>query len=154
MNKKRRVSSSAVKRKKYFISWFTLLLAFLLIKIFNIEGFGYYFIWTSSIIWCLWNFKLSKVEYTKDNVYFNNKEFKFESIIDINTIDFNNIEFVIFKTDSIKWNERYYVTEFGELGLLGFVKIIISSFKSGELPRSEFMELLQEKSNIDQRKFN
>ncbi|WP_271785251.1 hypothetical protein [Aquimarina algiphila] len=153
MDKRKRVSSSSIKRRKYFTSWFTLVFIYFFLKITGIDGFWFWFAWIGGILLFFWNLKLSKVEFTQNKVYFDNKEFDYESIIDINSIEINQVEFFIFKTNSDKFSERYFTTEFGEIGILGVIKLFLKSIKSEEIPQIEFFQLLKDKSKIDWRKF-
>ncbi|WP_299212602.1 hypothetical protein [uncultured Aquimarina sp.] len=153
MTKRKRVSSSAINRRKYFTSWFTLVFIYFFTKMFDIDGFWFLFLWIVGFLTFIWNLRLSKVEYTSDKVYFNNKEFDYESIVDINSIVINQVEFFVFKTNSGNWKKRYFTTEFGEIGIWGLIKLFLKSIKTDEIPQIEFLQLLKEKSKIDRRKF-
>ncbi len=140
--------STGIKFKKYFQSWFVILVTFLIIKLGNITGFWMYFGYVFSILFGLFCFSMKKVEYTTDKIYFNNKEFDYKSITSLKTLEINNRIYWLFKTNSNKIFDKYHFTQLGGINYLDILKILIKKKKVSDLKIAEFTELLKQKSSI------
>ena len=140
--------STGINFKKYFQSWFVILVTYLIIKIGNITGFWMYFGWVFSILFGLFCLSMKKVEYTSDKIYFNNKAVDYKSIIDLKTVDLNNRVYWLFRTDSDKIFNKFYFTQLGGFNYFDVVQILIKRKKVSDLQIAEFMKLLKQKSNI------
>ena len=154
MSKPITVSSNAIKRKKYFFSWFNLIVVYIVTaKLLSFPEFLTAIILATSALKSLWNMFLSKVSFTSDTVFFNDHSFDYESIVNFHSIEFDQKQYYIFKTNAKNWKQRYFITEFGDIGFITLYKLIVKTIKAEDLPEMQFIKLLREKSNIPARKF-
>jgi len=147
MEKRKKISTN-IKFRKYFLSWFVLVLAFILTDFFNLSRFWDYGTWIIAIMTFILFISLKKVEFTKSAVYFDNKKVEYESITDLKTFEVQQRPFYLFKTNSENFLKRYYLTQLGGIGYFSIIKILFSNKNASELPLAEFLTLLDEKSNI------
>jgi len=150
--KKGKKISAGIAFKKYFLSWFTILVAFIITKLTNINsGFLMYAVWTLTILFSVACISLKKVEFNEDFVYFNDKAFDYSSIKDLKIFEFNTRIFYLFMTESNTIFNRYHLTQLGfgqKIGYLGLLKILYSKTLNKKFPLAEFLQLLEEKSKI------
>ena len=147
MEQRKKISSN-IKFRKYFLSWFVLLLAFIITEFFNLSRFWDYATWIIALLTFTLFITLKKVEFSKSAVYFDNKRVEYESIIDLKTFEVQQRPFYLFKTNSENILKRYYLTQLGGIGYFSIIKILFSRKNASELPLAEFLALLDEKSNI------
>ena len=144
----RKKISSNIKFRKYFLSWFVLLLAYIITEFFNLSRFWDYGTWIIALLAFTLFITLKNVEFSKSAVYFDNKRVEYESIIDLKTFEVQQRPFYLFKTNSENLINRYYLTQLGGIGYFSIIKILFSKKSASELPLAEFLALLDEKSNI------
>lgn len=147
MEQRKKISSNIIFRK-YFLSWFVLLLAYLITEFFNLSRFWDYGTWIIAILAFTLFITLKKVEFSKSAVYFNNNRVEYKSITDLKTFEIQQRSFYLFKTNSANVLKRYYLTQLGGIGYFSIIKILFSKKNASELPLAEFLGLLDEKSNI------
>ena len=147
MEKRKRISAS-IGFKKYFLSWFILVITYIITEFFNLSRFWDYTAWIIAIFASILFFSLKKVEFNKDAIYFDNKKVDFESIIGIKTFEINSRPFYVFQTDSKSVFKKFYLTQLGGISYFSIAKILFSKKNAAECPISEFLTLLDEKSNI------
>ncbi|WP_299126237.1 hypothetical protein [uncultured Winogradskyella sp.] len=147
MEQRKKISSN-IKFRKYFLSWFVLLLAFIVTEFFNLSRFWGYTTWIIALLTFTLFIALKKVEFSKSAVYFDNKRVEYESIIDLKIFEVQQRPFYLFKTNSENIFKRYYLTQLGGIGYFSIIKILFSRKNASELPLAEFLALLDEKSNI------
>jgi hypothetical protein len=147
MEERKKISTN-IKFRKYFLSWFVLLLAFVITEFFNLSRFWDYGTWIIALLTFTLFITLKKVEFSKSAVYFDNKRVEYESIIDLKTFEVQQRPFYLFKTNSENLLKRYYLTQLGGIGYFSIIKILFSKKNASELPLAEFLTLLDEKSNI------
>lgn len=147
MEKRTRISAN-IKFKKYFISWFVILVAYIITSLFNLNQFWDYVTWTLAILVFLLYASLKKLEYTDAAVFFNNQHVDYKSITALKSFEINGITYYLFKTTSNSFLKRFYFTQLEGIGYFSILKIIFSKNNSKELPIAEFLMLLDEKSNI------
>ncbi|WP_405569060.1 hypothetical protein [Winogradskyella sp. Asnod2-B02-A] len=147
MELRKKISSNIIFRK-YFLSWFVLLLAYIITEFFNLSRFWDYGTWIIALLAFTLFITLKKVEFSKSAVYFDNKRVEYESIIDLKTFEVQQRPFYLFKTDSENLIKRYHLTQLGGIGYFSIIKILFSKKSASELPLAEFLALLDEKSNI------
>ncbi|QIJ88330.1 hypothetical protein C7H62_0521 [Mesoflavibacter sp. HG96] len=147
MEKRKKISSNIIFRK-YFLSWFTLVLAYIITEYFNLSRFWDYSTWIIAILTCILFISLKKVEFSKNAIYFDNKRVEYESITDLKTFEIQQRPFYLFKTNSRNLLNKYYLTQLGGISYFSIIKILFSKKSESELPLAEFLDLLSEKSNI------
>ena len=147
MEKRKKISTN-IKFRKYFLSWFVLLLAFLITEFFNLSRFWDYGTWILATLIFILFISLKKVEFSKNAIYFDNKRMEYASIIDLKTFEVQQRPFYLFKTNSENFLKRYYLTQLGGIGYFSIIKILFSKKNASELPLAEFLALLDEKSHI------
>ncbi|MFD2541636.1 hypothetical protein ACFSSB_04830 [Lacinutrix gracilariae] len=147
MEKRKKISTNIIFRK-YFLSWFVLVFAYIITNFFNLSRFWDYGTWIIAILTFLLFVSLKKMEFTKNAVYFDNKKVEYESITHLKTFEVQHRPFYLFKTNSENFLKRYYLTQLGGIGYFSIIKILFSYKNATELPLAEFLTLLDEKSNI------
>ena len=147
MEKRKKISSNIIFRK-YFLSWFTLVLAYIITEYFNLSRFWDYSTWIIAILTCILFISLKKVEFSKNAIYFDNKRVEYESITDLKTFEIQQRPFYLFKTNSRNLLNKYYLTQLGGISYFSIIKILFPKKSESELPLAEFLDLLSEKSNI------
>ncbi|MDH7912578.1 hypothetical protein [Winogradskyella sp. SYSU M77433] len=147
MNKRRKVSAS-IGFKKYFLSWFILVVVFLITSYFSIGKFWSYIAWIIGFFVAALYSSLKKVEFDEEGVFFNNKKYKYSSIIGFKSFEINNRLFYIFKTDSKNILKKYHFTQLAGLNYFSLAKTLFSKKRVEDLPISEFLSLIDEKSNV------
>jgi hypothetical protein len=150
MEQRKKISTN-IKFRKYFLSWFLLVLAFIITEFFNLSRFWDYGTWIIAILTFILFISLKKVEFTKSAVYFDNKKVEYESITDLKTFEVQQRPFYLFKTNSENFLKRYHLTQLGGIGYFSIIKILFSKKNASELPLAEFLTLLDEKSNISKK---
>lgn len=147
MEQRKKISSN-IKFRKYFLSWFVWLLAYLITEFFNLSRFWDYGTWIIAILAFTLFITLKKVEFSKSAVYFDNNRVEYKSITDLKTFEIQQRPFYLFKTNSENVLKRYYLTQLGSIGYFSIIKILFSKKNTSELPLAEFLGLLDEKSSI------
>jgi len=151
MEKRKKISTGIVF-KKYFLSWFTILVLFIITKLANINsGILIYGVWILAILFSILCICLKKVEFNTDFVYFNGKAFDYSLIKDLKVLEFNNDTFYLFIIESDNILNKYHFTQLGfgkKIGYLGILKMLYSKTTDKNLPLVEFLKLLEEKSDI------
>jgi len=149
---KRKKISMGIGFKKYFLSWFTILVLFIITKLANINsGILIYAVWTLVILFSILCICLKKVEFNSDLVYFDGKAFDYKLIKDLKVFEFNKDTFYLFITESDNILNKYHFTQLGlgqKMGYLGILKMLFSKTLDKKLPLVEFLKLLEEKSEI------
>ncbi len=86
MEQRKKISSNIIFRK-YFLSWFVLLLAYLITDFFNLSRFWDYGTWIIAILAFTLFITLKKVEFSISAVYFDNNRVEYKSITDLKTFE-------------------------------------------------------------------
>ena len=145
MSKRKRVSGN-IKFKKYFLSWFILVVAYVMTTYFITSGFWNYFTWIISILIAITFFSLKKVEFDSNSVFFDGKKVNFESIKSIKDFEINHQPYYLFITDSKKIFKKYYLTQLGGLNYFSIIKALLFNKKdAAKWPIAEFLHLLDTK---------
>jgi len=150
MEQRKKISSN-IKFRKYFLSWFVLLIAYLITDFFNLSRLWDYGTWAIALLTFTLFITLKKVEFSKSAVYFDNKRVEYKSIIDLKIFEIQNRPFYLFKTNTENILNRYYLTQLEGIGYFSIIKILISKKNAAKLPLAEFLALLDEKSNIQKK---
>ncbi|AXT50335.1 hypothetical protein D1818_05645 [Aquimarina sp. BL5] len=149
---KRKKISVGIAFKKYFLSWFTILVLFIITKLVTINSlFLLYAVWALAILFSILCISLKKVEFTSDIVYFGGKAFNYSLIKDLKIFEFNKDTFYLFITESDNVFSKYHFTQLGfgkKIGYLGILRMLYSKTLDKKIPLAEFLELLEEKSEI------
>ncbi|WP_452228780.1 hypothetical protein [Lacinutrix sp. MEBiC02404] len=140
--------SSNIAFKKYFLSWFVLVLAYFITAYFHLNRFWDYATWSIAILAFILFISLKKLEFTETALYFGNKKIEFEAITALRTFEIQQRTFYLFKTDDKHIFKRYYLTQLGGLGYFSIIKILFSKKSKSTVPLVAFLALLDEKSNI------
>jgi hypothetical protein len=148
----KKVSTNLIYIKKYFISWFSILLLYIFFRIIGINsGIIFYLVWTFTISYSLVCLRLRKVEFDNEFIYFDKKSFKYNSISNFKTFEFNRNYFVLFILKDEKIKDRFQFSQL-ELFNISDLKSLKSIITNKEFPKDntfiEFINNLKEKSNI------
>lgn len=147
MEKKIRVSSN-IRLKKYVLPWVLILFTYSITKYGNINRFWDYFLWSFTILFSLLLIILKKVEFNQSYIYFNNKPYKYESIKSFNSFEINQSVYYIFTTNSKSIFKKYHITQLKGFSLFSIFKTIVEKKNLSNESFTEFIALLDEKSNI------
>ena len=147
MEKRQKISANITFRK-YLLSWLILVLAYIITNAFNLNRVWDYVTWTIALLIFIVFIALKKVEFSQSAVYFDNKRVAYASIMGLKTFEIQHQPYYLFITDAKNPLKKYYLTQLGGISFLSVFKILFSKKTASALPLAEFLNLLDEKSNI------
>nr|WP_321225363.1 hypothetical protein [uncultured Psychroserpens sp.] len=147
MEQRTRISAN-IKLKKYVLSWFVMVVAYIITNFFDLNQFWDFVTWSLAMLIFLLFISLRKLEFSEKAVYFDSKRIEYENIIALKTFEINGRPYYLFKTNAKSLIETYYLTQLEGIGYFSILKILFSKNKNKKLPIADFLMLLDEKANI------